>query len=59
MKSDTGENLQCSEFKEIQTKYIQMETRCLLVLVDWALIILVELVLLYFSIESQDTSNFA
>ena len=59
MRIDTCENFQCSEFKEIQTKYIQMETRCLLVLVDWALIILVELVLLYFSIESQDTSNFA
>ena len=59
MRTDTCENSQCSEFEEIQTKYIQMETRCLLVLVDWALIILVELVLLYFSIESQDTSNFA
>ena len=55
MRIDTCENFQCSEFKEIQTKCIQMETRCLLVLVDWALIILKELVLLYFSIQSQDT----
>ena len=59
MRTDTCENSQCCEFKEIQTKYIQMETRCLVALVDWAVIILVELALLYFSAESQDTSNFA